>query len=172
MPAPSPIREFLQALGQAVLTEMWRLYDERSKYPLRKNSQLKRTARVQVNQARDAGGRFAGYTANSSLTLLAEEYLVYLDSGRKPGGKKVPISALLTFIKNRNLRGRDKKSGRFLESNRLAWMIQASIFRHGIRGKHMIAPALEHGNELLDIYLNNDLLDSITLDFERTFQFL
>ncbi|MDF7810657.1 hypothetical protein [Hymenobacter sp. YC55] len=82
-----------------------------------------------------------------------------MDLGRKLLAKKVPLSALLTFIKQRNLQGRNKKSGKFIERNRLAFMIQNAIYRNDIRGRHFIEPAFAIGQELTDIYLNNQLLD-------------
>lgn len=153
----------------AILREMWRVADANGKYPLRKNSQLKRTAKVEVKQARGSSGRFEGYTASSSLILYAEEYAVYLDRGRPARfGKKVPHDALLDFIKNRNLRGRDKKTGKFMEANRFAWILQNAIYKNGIRGRHFIQPAFDLGAELVDIYLNNQLLDAMCFELDRT----
>jgi len=182
MPTPSPIRDILQAIGGAILAEMFRLVDANGKYPLRSNSKLKRTARVDVKQGRGAGGQFEGYTANSALQLYAEEYAVYLDSGRKRFAKKVPITAILEFIKNRNLRLRDRKTGRYARKtvtlkgrdgaepmtvNQLAFIIQNAIYKNGIRGRHFIQPAFDLGQNLVEIYLDNQLLDGLCYELER-----
>jgi hypothetical protein len=176
MPAPSPIRDVLQAIGAAIAREMVRLLNTNGRYPLRPNSALAKQLlsgdAVKVRQGRTGGGQFAGYTADSRLELFALDYAQWLNTGRKPGARKVPISALLTFIKNRNLRGRDKKSGKFLESNRLAFMIQNAIYKNGIRGRHFIEPAFAMGQELVDIYLNNQLLDGLTYELEQTLNFI
>lgn len=182
MPTPSPIRDILLAIGEAIRAEMFRLADANGKYPLRSNSKLKKTARVEVTQGRGSSGRFEGYTANSALQLYAEEYAVYLDSGRKKFAKKVPISALVEFIKNRNLRLRDRTTGRYSRKrvtlkgrngapntsvNQLAFMIQNAIFKNGLRGRHFIQPAFDLGQNLVDIYLDNQLLDSLTYQLDR-----
>lgn len=176
MPAPSPIRDVLQAIGGAIAREMVRLLNTNGRYPLRANSALAKQLlsgdAVRVRQARSSGGQFAGYTADSALDLFALDYAQWLNTGRKPLARKVPISALLTFIKQRNLRGRDKKSGRFLESNRLAFMIQNAIYKNGIRGRHFIEPAFALGQELVDVYLNNQLLDGLTYELEQTLNFV
>ncbi|MDF7810761.1 hypothetical protein [Hymenobacter sp. YC55] len=182
MPTPSPIRDILLAIGEAIRAELLRLADANGKYPLRSNSKLKQTARVEVTQGRGTSGRFEGYTANSALQLYAEEYAVYLDAGRKPFTKKVPIAALVQFIKNRNLRLRDRQTGRFsrkrvtlkgkdgapnVSVNQLAFMIQNAIYKNGIRGRHFIQPAFDLGQNLVEIYLDNQLLDSISYQLDR-----
>jgi hypothetical protein len=155
-----------------MLAEAWRLLDANARFPQRKNSKLKRTAKAVVQQGRGASGRFEGYTASSSLQVYMEEYAQKLDAGRAPGGKKVPLSALLDFIKNRNLRGRDKKTGKYTDANRLAWIIQNAIYRNGIRGRHFLAGAWDLAQQLTDIYINNQLLDGLTLELEQTLQFI
>lgn len=40
------------------------------------------------------------------ISLLSVDYLEYISTGRKPGGKKVPIKYILEFIKQNNLKGR------------------------------------------------------------------
>ncbi len=186
MPAPSPIRDILEAIGLAVAREIVRLLDESGRQPLRNGSALKRQLlsgeAVKVTQGRGASGRFEGYTANASLTLFALDYLQWVDSGRKPFAKKVPLSAIIQFIKNRGLKYRDKQSGRFTRSrvrlkakegreaqsvNKLAFLIQNAIYRNGIRARPVILPAFALGQELVDIYLNNQLLDAITYELDQ-----
>lgn len=185
MPAPSPIRDILLAIGEAIRVELLRGANENGKYPLRAGSPLAASLRVEVAQARGAGGRFAGYTADSSLTLYAKDYAVWLDSGRKAFAKKVPIQAIIKFIKDRGLKLRDKKSGRFagkritlkgrngapdVSTNQLAFMIQNAIYKRGISGRHFIQPAFDVGQNLVDIYLDNQLLDGMTYELDRQLQ--
>ena len=168
MPAVSPIKEILLAIGEAIRTEMLRLANENGKYPLRADSKLAKTMRVEVKQGRASSGRFEGYTANSALRLYAQEYAVYLDHGRKPFTKRVPREAIIEFIKNRRLKWKDKKSGRFLSNNTMAFLIQNAIYKRGIRGRHFIQPGFDLGQHLIDLYLDNQLLDSLTYELERT----
>lgn len=174
MPAPSPIRDILLAIGEAIRTEMLRGLNENGRFPLRKNSALAKSLRVEVSQGRAASGRFEGYSANSALTLYARDYAVWLDQGRRPGVKKVPISALLLFIKQRGLGQARGARGRFgkrsISANQLAFMIQNAIYKNGIRGRHFIQPAFSLGQELTDIYLDNQLLDGISYDLDRQLQ--
>jgi hypothetical protein len=180
---PSPIRDILLAIGEAVKRELLRGANENGKYPLRPGSPLAASLRVEVTQARSSGGQFAGYTADSALSVYAKDYAVWLDSGRKPFAKKVPIRAIIQFIKNRGLKLRDRKTGRFagkritiksrnggpdIQTNQLAFMIQNSIYKNGIRGRHFIQPAFDVGQNLVSIYLDNQLLDGITYELDRT----
>lgn len=185
MPGPSPIRDILLAIGEAIRAELLRGANENGKYPLRLGSPLAASLRVEVAQARSASGQFAGYTASSALTLYAKEYAVWLDSGRKPFTKKVPITAIIKFIKDRGLRLRDRTTGRFagkritlksrnggadIQTNQLAFMIQNAIYKNGIRGRHFIQPAFDVGQNLVDIYLDNQLLDGLTYELDRQLQ--
>jgi hypothetical protein len=178
MRAPSPIKQALTEIGTAICAELVRLLNERGHYPLRTNSALAKHLlsgeAVQVNQQRDSQGHFAGY-GNSSLTIVALDYLQWLDTGRAPGGKKIPISALLAFIKGRGLGQIRGKGGRYgkrtISANALAWAIQAAVFKNGLKGRHVLAPAWALGQQLLDDYLNTSLLDSMTLELEQQFKF-
>lgn len=183
---PSPVRDILEAIGLAIAREIVRLLDETGREPLRANSTLRRQLlsgeAVKVKQGRGASGKFEGYTANSALTLYALDYLQWVDSGRKKFAKRVPLSALVKFIKDRKLTLRDKKTGRFSRSrvrmksrdggepvtvNRLAFMIQNAIFRNGIRPRRVIAPAFELGQHLVDLYLNESMLDGLAYELEQ-----
>lgn len=182
----SPIKEILTQIGLAVAREIVRLLDETGRQPLRANSTLRRQLlsgeAVKVSQGRGASGRFEGYTASSSLTLYALDYLQWVDSGRKKFAKKVPLSAILQFIKDRNLQPRNAK-GRYVSPgrikikakgdtpekslNKLAFLIQRSIYLHGIRPRPVIGPAFDLGQHLVELYLDNQLLDGMTMELEE-----
>ena len=110
-----------------------------------------------------------GQFQSIGLILFAEDYAEYLDRGRKAFARKVPISALIRFIKKRNLQAKIRgRGGRFLSVNSIAFMIQNSIYRHGINGRNFIQPALEAGEEALKIHIDRDLLDIL---LEPIFEF-
>lgn len=76
------------------------------------------------------------------IQVLAEEYSKWVQSGRLPGKKGVPISAIENWIKSRNLQGRDKK-GQFIKRRSFAFAIQNNIKKFGIRPSNFLDVALE-----------------------------
>jgi hypothetical protein len=79
-----PIRDILQAIGEAVKREILRGANENGKYSLRPNSPLAASLWVEVSQTWGAARHIAGYTANLALTLYAKVYAQWLDIGRRP----------------------------------------------------------------------------------------
>lgn len=64
--------------------------------------------------------------SDGMLTIEGEQHLVWLNKGRKKGRKKVPIDALLSWMRRRNFPERGK------EARKVAFAIQAAIHREGI----------------------------------------
>lgn len=64
---------------------------------------------------------------NDSIVGAANEafYAKYVDWGRKPGGKKVPIGALISWVQIKGLATGDRAIS-------LAWAIQNSIWKNGV----------------------------------------
>jgi hypothetical protein len=62
------------------------------------------------------------------------DYFKYVNEGRRPNVKRVPIKALLDWIKIRGVRFRNEK-GRFRRGSNLqmAFAIQKNIFKYGIK---------------------------------------
>jgi len=76
------------------------------------------------------------------VQVLAEEYSKWVQSGRAPGKKGVPIDALEKWIKERGLTGRNKK-GQFINRRSFAFAIQNNIKKFGIRPSNFLDVALE-----------------------------
>jgi hypothetical protein len=76
------------------------------------------------------------------LKVMAEQYSQWVQSGRLPGKKGVPIAALEKWIKDRNIQGRDKK-GRYIKRRSFAFAIQSNIKKFGIRPSNFLDVALE-----------------------------
>jgi hypothetical protein len=76
------------------------------------------------------------------LQVMAEQYSQWVQSGRLPGKKGVPITALEKWIKDRNIQGRDKK-GRYIKRRSFAFAIQSNIKKFGIRPSNFLDVALE-----------------------------
>jgi hypothetical protein len=76
------------------------------------------------------------------IQVLSEEYAQWVQSGRLPGKKGVPISAIENWIKSRGLQGRDNK-GQFIKRRSFAFAIQNNIKKFGIRTSNFLDVALE-----------------------------
>jgi hypothetical protein len=100
------------------------------------------------------------------IQIIGEEYARWVQSGRLPGKRGVPISAIEKWIKDRGLTGRDKK-GRFIKRTSFAFAIQNNIKKFGIRPSNFLDVALETiGNdpqimELLGDAAYEDLINLI-----------
>ena len=72
--------------------------------------------------------------------------------GRRPGLKGVPIDVLENWIRERGLKGRDKK-GKFIKTRSFAFAIQTNIKKFGIRPTNFVELAidnLENNRELIE----------------------
>jgi hypothetical protein len=76
------------------------------------------------------------------IQVLTAEYAQWVQSGRLPGKKGVPVDALEQWIKERGLTGRDKR-GRFIKRRSFAFAIQSNIKKFGIRPSNFLDVALE-----------------------------
>ncbi len=76
------------------------------------------------------------------IQVLSEQYAQWVQSGRLPGKKGVPISAIEEWIKSRGLQGRDK-TGKFIKRRSFAFAIQNNIKKFGIRPSNFLDVALE-----------------------------
>ena len=66
------------------------------------------------------------------IRIFMEDYWQWVQSGRMPGKKSVPLDAIEQWIRSRGLTGRDKK-GRFIKRRSFAFAIQTNIKKFGIR---------------------------------------
>lgn len=76
------------------------------------------------------------------LSVFMEDYGQFVQSGRVPGQKGVPISALEQWIKDRKIQGRDKK-GRYITRRSFAFAIQKNIKKFGIRPSNFLDVAFD-----------------------------
>ena len=87
-----------------------------------------------------------------SLLIMMEDYGRYVQQGRKAGKKGPPIKSLIQWIKDRNLKGRDKK-GRYITDKSFAFGIQKNISKFGIRPADFVYLSIE------DIVNNPKIID-------------
>lgn len=78
----------------------------------------------------------------SVLSVVMEDYAQFVQSGRIPGQKGVPISAIEQWIKDRKLQGRDRR-GRYITRRSFAFAIQTNIKKFGIRPSNFLDVAFE-----------------------------
>ena len=110
-----------------------------------------------IKQNRSSGGRFAtGYNAE----FFMEDYGVYQDQGVhgakssyvenrnspfKYTTKQPPTRAFDKWIKNKGIKGRDKKTGRYISDQSLKFLIARSIKNKGIRASLFFTKPFEAG---------------------------
>jgi hypothetical protein len=86
------------------------------------------------------------------IRIFMEDYWMWVQSGRLPGKKGVPVDAIEQWIRQRGLTGRDKK-GRFIKRRSFAFAIQTNIKKFGIRPSNFLDKAfnlLETDQRILD----------------------
>jgi hypothetical protein len=76
------------------------------------------------------------------MVLSYIDYFQNVNFGRRAEKKKVPISALLDWIKIRGLQGRNKR-GQFIPRLSFAFAIQTNIFKFGIRPANIYDKGLD-----------------------------
>lgn len=121
------------------------------------SKQLYNSLSYEVKQNRTSGGQFAtGYNAE----FFMEEYGTYQDLGVhgvkssyvenrkspfKYTTKQPPTKAFDKWIKIKGIKGRDKKTGRFITDQSLKFLIAKSIKNKGIRASLFFTKPFEAG---------------------------
>jgi len=77
------------------------------------------------------------------IEISMAEYGQWVQSGRLPGKKGIPISVIEKWIKQRKLKGRNQKTGRYITDKSFAFAIQKNIMKFGIRPSNFLDVALE-----------------------------
>jgi hypothetical protein len=99
---------------------------------------LARSVEVNVGKRKSPYGNYEAYF----FQVLMEEYGQWVQSGRSGGKGYVPVGSLMRWIKQRGLKGRDKK-GRFMTDKSFAFAIQTNIKKFGIRPSNFLDVSLE-----------------------------
>lgn len=102
--------------------------------------------------------------------IKVAEHAQYMDAGRKPGAKKVPLDALIKWIKRYRVGQRDKKTGKFrkrvVSINSIAFAIQMAIYKKGIKPRRFIKETLEYAEDLMKSYIDETLIPDIITRME------
>ena len=103
----------------------------------------------------------------TELQVLMAEYGQWVQSGRLPGKGYVPVGSLIKWIKERGLKGRNKK-GKFITDKSFAYAIQQNIRKFGIRPANFLDVSIENIladeriTDLLGEAAYEDLINAIT----------
>ena len=143
------------------------LYEQRYKFGFGKykgvsnkvaSGTLARSVEVQTKQSSNN---------TTELQILMSEYGQWVQSGRLPGKGFVQVGSLMKWIKQRGLKGRDKK-GKFITDKSFAFAIQQNIKKFGIRPANFIDVSIEkimedpRITELLGEAAYDELINAIT----------
>jgi hypothetical protein len=85
----------------------------------------------------------------SELVITYMDYFEAVNLGRRKERKKVPIPALLDWIRIRGIKGRNKR-GRFIPNLSLAFAIRENIYKYGIAPANIYDKAYDSFEELLE----------------------
>jgi len=122
-----------------------------------------------------------GYTIKGSkVSFLGENYGVFQDQGVKGAESTYPQSAssehkftnkmppskvFNKWIKIKGIKGRDKKTGRFITDKTLTYLIARSIYKKGIRATMFFTKPFEAGLEKYgDLIVNGYLEDNLKFE--------
>ena len=95
------------------------------------------------------------------VIIKALDYLKFVDEGRRPG-KQPPLKPILSWVKTRNIRFKNKNGQGFLKNEQTAFIIRRSIGQKGIKKTDVLKKTL--GNVL---NLKNKILKSGMIDIEK-----
>jgi hypothetical protein len=95
------------------------------------------------------------------VIIKSLDYLKFVDEGRRPG-KQPPLKPILSWVKTRNIRFKNKNGQGFLKNEQTAFIIRRSIGQKGIKKTDVLKKTL--GNVL---NLKNKILKSGMIDIEQ-----
>jgi hypothetical protein len=100
--------------------------------------------------------------------LYYADYFKYVNRGRQPGAKKVPIQPLLDWISIKGINATNE-NGLAIPPLSLAFAIQQNIFRYGIRETNIYNKALDDFENIFDDFPNN-LPEDLRIQAEQLFE--
>lgn len=105
-----------------------------------------------------------------TITLTEEDYAYYVDQGRKPGKKGMPVNKLKEWIKRKKLTVKDAngKTLKMTDSrlNGLSFVINRKIREEGIKATYLISKPID---AMLD-NLGDRIAEAFMLDIDNELQ--
>lgn len=120
---------------EAIRSDLLKIFQESLQRVGQQGSELYRTLKVTVNDSSDI------------FKVIYNDYLDYIDSGRKPKAKRVPIGDLIVWCKKKGLPS----------DNNTVYAIQQSIYNKGIPSK----PIFDFINKSVDMKWDKDWADEL-----------
>lgn len=108
---------------------------------------------------------FTEENSRDSMYMYVNDYYQHISKGRKPRAKKIPIHALITWIKKNNITPRGRTS-----VNQLAFLIQRSIYLNGLKGKNFINIVEKSVTDIVEIEVADYLADFVTDSLHTAFK--
>jgi len=97
-----------------------------------------------------------------SIGIIAEPYFAVVDGGRRRGAKPPPSGAILSWMKVKGIKGRDKKTGKFITQKSAAFLIARSIGKNGIKPAFIIKKSLRSLKSLQTKLLTDAAVEDMT----------
>ena len=91
--------------------------------------------------------------------LMYNDYLQYIESGRKPFARKVPIQPLIDWMHRKHISN----------DNRVAWAIRESIYQVGIKPRPILSPLETLLDDRWDNVWSDDIFNEITKELNKIF---
>lgn len=104
-------------------------------------------------------------SSNQEIVVSMAEYWKYVNDGRKPG-KYAPLDSIESWIKAKGLKGRNKKTGRFITNKSFAWGINTNIKKFGIAPTYFYDKAFEG----FEKYFEDEAVKALGIDIETFFE--
>ncbi|MDJ1500665.1 hypothetical protein [Xanthocytophaga agilis] len=107
------------------------------------------------------------------VNIQLPSYAINIDQGRKAKIKKVPIKSLIAWIRRYRIRGRNSK-GKFVKRsvssiNALAYAIQNSIYKNGIKARPFIQASIQYGEQVLVEAIDQIIVPQIITEIDFLF---
>lgn len=96
------------------------------------------------------------------FVLLANDYFKWLNTGRKPRARKVPIEPLIKWMKKKNIQPRGNQT-----YNSLAFAIQNGIYKNGIKARKFVDPIVEFSLDAISEFIVVNFSVSIAEDISK-----
>jgi hypothetical protein len=85
---------------------------------------------------------------DNAFIYYALDYFKWVALGRKPRARKVPVEALIKWLKKKGIEPRGKQT-----YNSLAFAIQNGIYKSGIKARNFVDPIVEFSLDTLSEFI-------------------
>lgn len=134
-----------------------------------------------VQQLKDAGKEATGDLARSvdyklietldtiAVGIVALPYFDYVDGGRRKGAKPPPSDAIIDWMKVKGIKGRNRKTGKFITQKSAAFLIARSIGKNGIKPTNVVKKSLRKLKSLQSKLLTEAAVEDMTKMIQGVF---